>query len=194
MSIVFKQKKNGNELKFELNENDFNYSAKLGSTKFTRDFSYTAISSKMSEFTEKNEWFRNAGYIWLAIGVIQLISMVSERVLVLPFWFALGAVCLGIYYFRQTKFTIIEADEKNILIIENLEHDKILNSIFEYRNNFIKKEYSQINFNNNPENEINKFSFLFKEKIISEEEFKEAKEKIETHYKNQPIPSPLSML
>jgi hypothetical protein len=131
---------------------------------------------------------RNAGFLWVVIGLAYGVPAIMSGKGGMPPWFLLGVLCLVYYRFRQVKFTCIDAaDGERILVIKNKEHDAILDAILSNRREALKKRFGDVDPANDPENEAGKFEILRKEEIISDAEYEVAMRKIED-IKNRPIP------
>jgi hypothetical protein len=182
------QKKKGHTLKFKLNEDELVYSLKTSTSDSTTPIPYKNMSANTWTFIEKNDWYRNVGALWILLGLaFEIPQIFLEKRFSLPFWFLLGVLFLLIYYIQKIKFTVIDADGNRIFIINDNQHDEIYNAILKYRRESLKREFGEINYNNDLNAEINKFSYLLNDGIISEKEFSEIKLTLEKHHKDKPI-------
>ena len=187
---AFIQQKYSKKFIFQFTDDSILYTAKTNTAESTDEIEYSTISANIWEYIEKNEWFRNVGFIWLGIGVWFEVLPLTRGEGGLPFWSVLGVICLGIYFFHQIKFTVVEGSDK-ILVVQDEQHDKILEVIFSKRNEYVLDKYGEIDFDNHPDDEMSRFKAMKKEKVITDEEFTEIKGKIESFHKSKPIKSPL---
>lgn len=171
--MEFHQKKGKNEIKITLNSDHLIYFIKDDSSKGEFTIEYDSLSSDMYEFTEKNIMFKNYSIYLLVIGIIFGVARFLFNAPSHYYLFLIGSLIVYIIYLKSIiKYTILEADRK-IYIIQDKNHDTIINRIFEARKNLIKEKYGQIDFNNDKLNEVKKFKWLLNQKIITDQEFNE---------------------
>jgi hypothetical protein len=171
------QKKSSNQTIFEFGEDKLKYSLKGTSGKKIFSTDYGAISDEdFDEFEEKNEWFRNVGILWVLIGVFQIANRLMESGSFSgSMWLTLGIICLITYRYKTTSYTIVDAETGRIFIIKDAQHSKILDEISSRRKKQWKIWYGSVNYENDSQNELNKFQWLLDKKVISEDEFKTVK-------------------
>lgn len=171
------QKKSSNQTTFEFGKEKLKYSIKDSSGKKTFSTEYGSISDEdFDELEEKNAWFRNVGILWVLIGAVQIIGRLMESGSFSgSIWLTLGIICLITYRFKTTNYTIVDAEKGRIFIIQDEQHSKILDEISKRRKKQWKLWYGSINYENDPQNELNKFQWLLDKKVISDDEFKTVK-------------------
>ncbi|MBM7074676.1 hypothetical protein JQC92_22140 [Shewanella sp. 202IG2-18] len=174
------QKKSSNQTSFEFGDEKLKYSIKDSSGKRTFSTDYGSISDDgFDELEERNDWFRNVGVLWVLIGVFQIVSRLMESGSFSgSMWLTLGVICLVVYKFKTTNYTIVDAEKGRIFIIQDDQHSKILDEISIRRNKQWKHWYGSINYENDPQSELNKFQWLLDKNVISEDEFKSVKAEI----------------
>ncbi len=190
-SQKYVQKKASIKLSFEFGPEELIYTYKDSHTDITRTIPYTSITKDQWEYTQKNDWYRNVGSIWLGIGVLLELPDLFHGNSHYPIWLGLGAIMMIVYFILKIPFTVVQAENERILIIkDDAHHDEILAKILDKRRAQLKKIYGDVNFENDLEIEKGKFSVLLKEDVINQEEFDEAVKKLDDHKKITPIPSP----
>lgn len=175
--MKIEQKKHGTKIEFDFNDDFLGYKIKDTSGSNSINIRYEDITNNISEFEEKNQWYRNVGLVWFMLGLIGLV-IYKER----SIWLYLGVIFFGLYYFFQISYSRIDAISHNLLIIKNDKHDEIMKEIFNYRNNYLKSEYGKIDEKNDKKNELNKFKWLKNLGVIAPYEFDNA-EKVLTQEK-----------
>jgi hypothetical protein len=132
-----------------------------------------------NERVEQNAWLRNAGILCLIIGVVNAgIFLLEADHLKTLVWLISGVICLAIHWTSKTEFTVLSCDAGEILIIKDNKHDQILEEIRRRRKNLIMGLYENINFENNPEDEVAKFLWLKDQGYISEKKLRSIIEQI----------------
>lgn len=170
MEIVQKMRSNKHTFRFEDDYFNFAYEDKTGSG--DADMKYANFPNKPIVKIEQNEWLKNVGYIWCAIGVFQLgYAMYLEASLTgKGFWLMVGVICLVWAYFSTVKYSVYQADEGNIFIIQDKKHDEIVNELNNRKRKQLLDWYGEVNPENNLESEIEKFKWLVDQNVISKEE------------------------
>ncbi|MEO1658049.1 MAG: hypothetical protein AAFR65_10025 [Pseudomonadota bacterium] len=178
---VFSQKKRDEryELKFEDEEIVFN--GNDGQSTWVVRQQYEQVPFDSSTFQAKNTWFRNVGFIWLAIGTLQIFAWLPEASLTsFPFlWPALGAGFVTAFYLLQRKYTFFDSDAGRIVVLQDEQHDEIVTEIEQRRNEQILSRYGQVLIDNDPERERSRFKFLLDRGVIDEPRYNEALREIE---------------
>ena len=176
MEII--QKKNDHKLIFTFKKDTLNYHYMNDEGSGDYDIPYANFPSKSITYIERNTWCNNVGYFWILFGI----STIFYRYYIMTLIDSLGIMsiimgllCLIWTFLRKIKFTIFRTPHENVLIIQNRKHDEIINEIKSRRKQQLLNLYGQIDFKNNLEDEIKKFKWLKKEKVLTS---KEAEEKI----------------
>ncbi|MDP8208636.1 MAG: hypothetical protein P9L92_18380 [Candidatus Electryonea clarkiae] len=157
---------------FEFEDEKLKYTMKDSAGKRTFSVPYTSISTEKSELEERSNWFRNVGIFWVLIGVVQIVyRLIEGGSFGGSLWLTLGVICFIIYGFSGTKFTILESEKGGIFVLNNKEHDNIIDTIFSRRKEQLKLMLGDIDFSNDPRKEVRKFQFLHNEKVITDEEY-----------------------
>lgn len=170
--MKFLQKKNSNKHTFTFQNDHFNFAYEDKSGSGDTDFSYADFPKKSSIQIEQNEWLRNVGLLWIALGVFQLGYAVYSGASLSGkgFWMILGAACVTWAYFSKVKYTVFQAERGSIFVIQDKQHDQIINEINARKKSQLLHLYGDVDPENSLENEINKFKWLAAEAIISQEE------------------------
>lgn len=170
--MKFIQKKKSNKHIFTLHDDYFNFSYEDKSGSGDTDINYADFPQKSSVQIEQNEWLRNVGYLWIALGVCQIgYAVYTEAPLSgKGFWILVGAVCVIWAYFSKVKYTVFRSERGNIFVIQDKNHDKIINEINIRKKSQLLKWYGDVNPENELENEIQKFNWLVEQGVITKEE------------------------
>ena len=70
--MEFIQKKRGVKQTFTLRDDHFNFAYEDKSGSGDIDLNYVDLPQKSSVSIEQNEWLRNVGLLWIALGVAQI--------------------------------------------------------------------------------------------------------------------------
>ncbi|WP_163936342.1 hypothetical protein [Paraferrimonas sp. SM1919] len=170
--MEFIQKKGSFKHTFQLKDNYFNfaYADKSGSGDI--DHNYADFPQKHSVQIEQNDWLRNVGYLWIVIGIIQFGLAYSEGLSLVGkgFWFYIGLGCVAWSAFTKVKFSVFSNERGNIFIIQDSQHDNIINELNKRRKTQLLQWYGEVNLENELQQEINKFNWLADQNILSRNE------------------------
>ena len=148
-----------------------------GSHSFSVPYRY--IPADSDECEERNPWFRNVGFFWVLIGVVQGIYRILETGVFVPLlWLILGLVCFGIYWIASTRYIVLNTKRGSIFVIRDSKQEEILHEFVVRRKNQLRTLYGAIDYRNDPSAEMDKFRWLFKEGVITKEELQMTLEEI----------------
>lgn len=128
------------------------------------------------ELEEKSEYLRNIGLLWFVLGAVLTIMNGA-----ISFWLYVGAVCLVVYHFVSTKYSVIPSVQGNILIIRDKTHDQVLGILSKKLNEYVLSEFGEINFDRTFEEERKKYKVMLSNGVIGEAQFNEFLEKMEAN-------------
>lgn len=190
-SVFYKQENIRTSVSFDFKKDELIFSLKDSSTNTVTAIPYLQITSESTDFTEKNDWYRNVGIIWIVIGAIFEIPALLNGTPKLPIWSGLGLLMLLIYMATKKRYTILHtATRSNIVILHDEQHNAIVKQIRDTRREKFKEKLGDINIHNDPELEKQKFEFLFKEDVISAQERDNAIAQIDKLTNERGTPSP----
>lgn len=170
MEIV--QKKKTNKHTFTFHDDHFNFAYEDKSGSGDTDMNYMDFPQKSSVQIEQNEWLRNVGYLWIALGVFQLGYAIYSEVSLSGkgFWILIGLACVIWAHFSKVKYSVFRAERGNIFVIQDKSHDRIIDELNGRRKSQLLRWYGEVNPENDLESEIQKFKWLVDQEIISKEE------------------------
>ena len=170
--MQMKQKKKSNKHTFSFEENYFNFAYEDKSGSGDTDMNYADFPQKSSIQIEQNEWLRNVGYLWCALGVFQMgyTLYLKEPVVGEGFWIIVGLACIAWAHFSKVKYSVFKSEQGHIFVIHDKNHDKIISELNARRKSQLLNWYGEINPENELEQEIEKFKWLAEQGVISSEE------------------------
>lgn len=172
--MEIKQSRHSNRIGFVFKDDELQYS--LTDSSGSRSFSvpYTDISRDRQTLEERNQWLRNVGLLWMAIGAFTTVTAwVGKQAFVPSYWLLIGAGCYAVYRFRTTKFTILPTDRGNILVIDDNAGPGVMQEIESRRAAQFRQEYDYFNANEAPEQQRNRYKWLHREGALSDAELQQ---------------------
>lgn len=170
--MEIKQSRNSNRIRYQFGEDELNYSLEDSSGSRSFSVQYTDISRDRQTLEERNQWLRNAGLLWIALGgVLTAMSYFGEGPFRASFWLWIGLGCYAVYWFRRTKFTILPTDKGNLLVIDNDDGPRLIQEIESRRAAQFLREYDFMDADETPEQQRKRFKWLHSEGALSDEEF-----------------------
>ncbi|MBN8260867.1 MAG: hypothetical protein J0L59_00905 [Xanthomonadales bacterium] len=169
------QKRGGASTRYVFHEDRVDYSWKDSSGSRSFSVPYTDISRDCQTLTERNVWFRNAGWFWVVLGGILLaISMNEGSPARGGLWLVLGAGCLAAYYGYPTKYRLLPSDKGNLLVLDHGDTaDRIESELMQRRAAQFRAEYDFFPEGDSPVQLRNRFNWLHREGALSEDELQQ---------------------
>lgn len=188
--MTYNQKKAETSLTFEFNEEGLNFTLKDQTIHKSEFIPYEDITNKSHEFFEKNEGHKSRAIYFLVVGILFIIANVVFKMKLWAWMFLLVA---PIFYYLYRKsvvnYKVLNTDSgtMDIWVLDDANQNQIIEAIYNKRNEYLKENYLEINYDNEPSIEINKFLWLKSMKIISDREFEVIKEEIVNNENNSKI-------
>lgn len=157
MEIVQKKRAVKHAFRFEEDHFNFSYQDKSGSGDL--DMNYADFPKKSIIKIEQNDWLRNVGLLWGAVGGFQLGHAIYSGASPSGqgFWLMVGIVCLVLSWFSKVKYSVYQGDRGSIFILQDKKHDQIVGELNSRRVKQLLKWYGEVNPDNDLESEIRKF-------------------------------------
>lgn len=170
--MEFIQKKRGVKQTFTLRDDHFNYAYEDKSGSGDIDLNYVDLPQKSSVSIEQNEWLRNVGLLWIALGVAQIgwaifndLSLSGKG-----FWLMVGMACVLWAHFSKTRYSVFRTERGNVLVMQNKQHQQIVETLHARRKAQLLDWYGDVNPDNELENEIRKFQWLVEQDVMTQAE------------------------
>lgn len=179
--MIYNQKRAGTELKFELNDEGLNFTMKDETIHKSEYIPYEDILNKTHEYFEKNAGHKSRAIYALVVGVLFVCANIFFKMKLWAWIFLLGA---PIFYFLYRKSIVnykvlnTESGLLDIWVIDDKIQEEIIQAIYSKRDQYLKENYLAINYDNEINNEINKFLWLKSLNLINQREFELIKEEI----------------
>ncbi len=168
------QKKNSNRIRFVFNDDALDYSIEDGSGSRAFSVEYAEIGRDRQTLVERNQWLRNVGLLWLALGAgLTTYSFTVPDGPRVSIWLLVGAACYAFYRFRSTRFTLVSSDKGNLCVIDDADGARILDEIARRRASWLRNEYDFMPEGETPEQHRKRFNWLHREGVLSDEELAE---------------------
>jgi len=168
------QKKYSNQVRYVFGDEALDYYVQDSSGSRSFSVPYSAISRDRQTLVERNQWLRNVGLLWIVLGAVTTgLSLTGDQGLKISFWIWVGLACYGAYHLFSTRFTIIPTEAGNLLVIDGPEGQRILDEIVARRAAYMREEYDFMPENDSPEQHRNRFKWLHREGVLTEEELKQ---------------------
>lgn len=168
------QKKNSNRIRFAFHDDALDYAIEDGSGSRAFSVDYGQIGRDRQTLVERNQWLRNVGLMWLALGAgLTAYSLTTPQGLRVSIWLVVGAACYAFYRLRSTRFTLVSSDKGNLCVIDDADGQRILDEIATRRAAYLRSEYDFMPAGETPEQHRKRFNWLHREGVLSDEELAE---------------------
>lgn len=168
------QKRNSTTTRFVFGDDELEFAWKDSSGGRSFSLPYTEISRDRQTLEERNQWLRNVGLIWIALGLFQMgMDLFKQRPVTLDIWLVLGAACYLVYRLRVTKFTIVPSEKGNILVIDDKDAKRIIGEIESRRGAQLRAEYDFVPEDASLEDQRRRLKWLHREGALSDQELQQ---------------------
>ncbi|MBA3487309.1 MAG: hypothetical protein H0T88_08995 [Lysobacter sp.] len=172
--MEIQQKRHSNRIGFVFGDEELRYSLKDSSGSRTFSVHYTDISRDRQTLEERNQWLRNVGLIWIAIGaVFTAIAWFTRQEFVPSLWLLIGAGCYAAYRLRSTCFTILPSEKGNLLVIDDKDGPRVIEQIETRRAAQLRDQHDYINPDESPEQQRNRYQWLHREGALTDSELQQ---------------------
>jgi hypothetical protein len=170
--MKFEQKRFATRLNFDFGDTELRYGVRDNSGEAEFSIGYADIPFETRIVHEKNMWLRNVGVLWVIIGTIQIaLAMTgSSPASGSAFWFLVGAGCLAAHYWMASTYTVMDAGQRPIYILQDKKQAEILSEIRRRRKEQLLSWYTAMNFDNDPDHKIKVIHWLQKNGVLSHDE------------------------
>ncbi len=131
---------------------------------------YGSIGMDPRVVTERNGGLFTGAVLLLAWGLAQTAHALLHNDLTGLVFLVPGPLCLLVHAASRSTITYLTSDDGEIAIFHDKHHDLIMTEIRERRKKQLLDWYGNINFANDPEDEIRKFHWLHTQNLINAEQ------------------------
>lgn len=178
--MTYHQKKNKNEISIDITDTGILYKIKDETVSRKEEIPFEQVLNDQYEFFESNKAFKNNAIYGTVVGILfLLINLFYGTKLWAGLFLLVSPVFFYLYHRSKAAFTVIKTGgEINLFILQDKQHDEILQNIYKKRNAYLIDQYLEINYDNDPQAELNKFEWLKKQGVINDREFQVIHEEI----------------
>jgi hypothetical protein len=172
--MVITQRSYSNSITFDFEPDALKYTRadSYGSHSFQVPYGNIGMDPQFT--TERNGSLFNGAILLSAWGLAQTAhAMLHGDMTGLIFLFP-GAACFLVHALTRTTITSLGSDAGEIALLMDEKHDTIMSEIRERRKKQLLDWYGNINFSNDPEEEIQKFEWLHSQHLISSAQLQRA--------------------
>lgn len=156
-----------------------------GCRSFAVEYGY--IPTEASELEERVPWLRDVGIFLTVLGLlltgVQLALGQPPAALI---WLPIGLLTLLAYRGLRTRYTVIATEMGRIFVIRDGRHNEVMDELSRRRTAQWRQWYAEVDLDNDPDSEMDKFDWLRERNVISETEYQEAMKTIALHHDLDP--------
>lgn len=172
--MIITQRRNFNTFTFDFGSEALTYTRSDSYGSHSSELPYGSIGMDPRLITEQNGTLFNGAILLSAWGLAQTAhAMLHGDMTGLIFLFP-GAACFLVHALTRTTITSLGSDAGEIALLMDEKHDTIMSEIRERRKKQLLDWYGNINFSNDPEEEIQKFEWLHSQHLISSAQLQRA--------------------
>lgn len=131
---------------------------------------YGSIGMDPRTTSERNGALFTGAILLSAWGTAQAAYTMIRGDLLGAIFLAPGAMCFLLHAALRTNITSLSSDEGEIALLHDRNFDRIMTEIRERRKTQLLDWYGNINFANDPDDEIEKFEWLHSQRLITSDQ------------------------
>lgn len=165
--MIITQKSHANRVTFDFEPDTLTYtrSDSYGSHSFQLPYGSIGMDPRLT--TERNGTLFNGAILLSLWGFAQAAFNLGHGDLLGLIFIFPGALCFLLHAMAKTTITSLNSDAGEIALLHDSQFDRIMSEIRERRKKQLLDWYGNINFANDPEEEIRKFHWLHSQQLIS---------------------------
>ena len=177
---MYTQKRNNNIIKLDFETSGINYTLKDENINKTEFIPFENITNNSHEIFESNKSYKHYAIYTGVVGTLFLIINIFYSTKLWAWLFLLACPTFFILFKRsKTDYKVLNVESKmDIFVINDKQQSEIIEKVYSSRNIYLKSHYGKINYNNDRNDEVSKFSWLKQLGIINEREFEVIREEI----------------
>lgn len=185
----FTQRRFANETHFDFAADELKFVVRDKSGSHTLHTQYAQIGTDRDFLVERNTWLQNVGYLWLALGaVFTAITYFAADKIQPSIWLFVGAGCVAAAHWRTVRYTKLPTEKGTLLIINDIQHDSILQQIEDRRIDQMRRWYDFFDAEEETIRQKSRFEWLHREGVLSDAELGERLQKLESMVRVTEIP------
>jgi len=165
--MIITQRSYSTTITFDFEQDALTYSRAdaYGSHSFQLPYGSIGMDPRMT--TERNGTLFNGAILLTAWGMAQAAYTMISGDLLGAIFLTPGAMCFLLHAALSTSITSLSSDEGEISLLHDKNFDRIMTEIRERRKVQLLDWYGNINFANDPEEEIQKVEWLHSQRLIT---------------------------
>lgn len=143
---------------------------------------YADIPLETMAVEKRNPWFRNAAVVLLVIWACRALTGLADPALPMSLslhWALSATCCMLIYRYALTQYTVFDTEAGKLYLICDDREEEIVAEIMKRRKKQLLAWYGEIDYTNDPGEEIRKFHWLKIQGVIGDDEFESIRTRIE---------------
>lgn len=171
--MMIEQQKFSNRHTFTFSSDSLNFAYRDRSESGDIDIPYAEFPLKSSIQVAQNLWLRSVGFLWCALGVIEVVFALFTRATLAGtgFWLLLGIGCLLWAHFTKVAYTVLSTNRGSVWVIQDAnDHDRIMNEIRSRRKEQLLALFGDIHLENGLDKEVRKFRWLAEQQALTAEQ------------------------
>lgn len=168
MHITQKHASHSTSFEFETDTLAYTQSDSYGSHSFKVPYGSIGMEPRFS--MEKNGALFNGGILLLAWGLFQALHATFNGDVLGILFLLPGPICIVLHTLSKTAITYLNSDAGEIALLHDKHYDTVMGEIRKRRKKQLLEWHGNINFANDPEEEIQKFHWLHSQHLITDDQ------------------------
>ena len=165
--MLITQRRFSNAITFDFEPDTLTYTRADAYGSHSFQLPYGSIGMDPRQTTERNGTLFNGGILLAAWGLAQAGYALAHHDLLGIIFLLPATACFLLHALAKVELTSLSSDAGEIALLNDKQYDRIMSEIRERRKKQLLDWYGNINFANDPEEEIRKFHWLHSQQLIS---------------------------
>ena len=165
--MLITQRRFSNAITFDFEPDTLTYTRADAYGSHSFQLPYGSIGMDPRQTTERNGTLFNGGILLAAWGLAQAGYALAHHDLLGIIFLLPATACFLVHALTKVELTSLSSDAGEIALLNDKQYDRIMSEIRERRKKQLLDWYGNINFANDPEEEIRKFHWLHSQQLIS---------------------------
>ena len=171
--MLITQRRFSNAITFDFEPDTLTYTRADAYGSHSFQLPYGSIGMDPRQTTERNGTLFNGGILLAAWGLAQAGYALAHHDLLGIIFLLPATACFLLHALAKVELTSLSSDAGEIALLNDKQYDRIMSEIRERRKKQLLDWYGNINFANDPEEEIRKFHWLHSQQLISAEQLEQ---------------------
>lgn len=172
-ALTFQQRRGSCRTSFRFGDDRLTYWIDNPGSIACMHIDYDELDPRTDGYVQKSPWIRYSAIAMLTLGFFVTLSSFAEQKYVPSPVLIIGGLFLAAYFLLQVRFTVFHVNRGRVLVIQDRQHQAILNELEKRRVAALRSKYLTLDHTNEPGIELKKYHWLRRMNAITDLELQQ---------------------